>query len=251
MSITEAALQLAELDRRVVRDVVERNTEDLAPALEAYITIRRNLRTQLLEGPVLTVESDEAATVLRKIGEGDGLPTDRIIRRLLPDAGELAPEMEFDEQRLSELGDQLFYSWFSHHEYVTGLAELRPLIHPRPVPEAISKLVRQIQDVYAFQQYDATYALCRTVIEVCIRDICVRRHLFPDIGKDVVPYEKYQWSKLRDRVSEGPLRERLRLHYARLSTVLHGRESAQKESARVAFQETLELIEKLYQVNEL
>jgi len=251
MSLTEDALNLAELDRRVVRDIVEGDTEDLTSALESYITLRRSLRTRLLEEPVSTVEDADAAVALRKVCDGEGLPTDGIIKRLRQSACEDEPEMEFDDQELWELGEQLFYSWYSHHDYVTGLAELRPLIHRSPIPDVVSRLVRQIRDSYAFQQYDAAYALCRTAIEVCIRDICVRRNLFPDVGDKIVLFEKYQWSKLRNKVSEGVLRDRLTAHYRELSTVLHGRKAAARESARYAFEETLQIIEELYRAHEL
>jgi hypothetical protein len=95
-----------------------------------------------------------------------------------------------------------------------------------------------VKDCYAFQQYGAAYALCRTVIEASVRDICVRRRLFPDLGENVVIFEEHKWHKLRDKVSSGPLRERLRNLYADLSVVVHGRKSVAKEDARRAFEET-------------
>jgi len=250
-SLTDDALRLAELDRRVVRNLVEGDTEDLASALESYMTLRQSLRVRLLEWPVATVENIDAAAVLRKVSGGEGLPTDGIIERLLRHSGEAEPKMEFDEQELWELGDQHFYSWYSHHDYVTGLAELRPLIHRSAVPESVSRLVRQMRNSYAFQQYEAAYALCRTAIEVCIRDVCVRRNLFPDVGEGIVLFEKYHWGKLRDTASSGALRERLTEHYRELSAVLHGRKTATRESALHAFKETLEIIEDLYRVHEL
>lgn len=251
MSLTDDALRLAELDRRIVRDLVEGDTEDLSFALESYMTLRKNVRKRLLKEPVATVEDTNAAAVLRKVSTGKGLPTDGIIERLLRSSGEDGPEIEFDEEELWELGSELFYSWYSHHEYVTSLAELRPLIHQSAIPDSVSRFVRQIQNSYAFQLYEAVYALCRTAIEVCIRDVCLRRKLFPDVGENIILFEKYRWSELRDKVSAGVLRERLTEHYGELCAVLHGRKTATQEGARQVYKQTLEIIEEMYRVHEL
>ncbi len=83
-------------------------------------------------------------------------------------------------------------------------------------------------------------------LEASIRDICHRCDLFSDRGENVVLYEKYSWGQLRDKVSSGPLQEKLRVLYGRLCEVLHGRRSVSAEEAREVFRETLIVIEELY-----
>jgi hypothetical protein len=85
-----------------------------------------------------------------------------------------------------------------------------------------------VKDCYAFQQYDAAYALCRTLIEATVRDICVRRQLFPKLAYNVILLEEIKWKDLLDRVSSRPLRERLRILYGNLCVLIHG----QKDSHR-------------------
>ena len=158
---------------------------------------------------------------------------------------------EFDDTTLEKLGSELFYSWYSHQEYVRALGELRPLVLRSAAPESIERLTWQVKQCYAFQQYDAAYALCRTLLEASIRDICVRCRLFPDLGEDVILFGKYRWSQLRDEVSSGLLRDKLNDLYARLSAVLHARRTVDADEARETFEETLKVIEWMYEEHEL
>jgi hypothetical protein len=246
MSLQDDLFALDIVDKRVMRAVDERDWETLKPALIEYQSLRKSIRTRLLDQSVASVDHADAVNLLRKITTGDGLPTDRLIKHLaaMSDSDQL-PE-EFCEAELDTLGSDLFYSWFSHIEYVTSLAELRPLVVRSSVGESVSRLLRQVKNCYAFQQYEASYSLCRTVIEASIRDICVRCLLFPTLGENVILFEKFNWSQLRDKVSSGSLRERLILIYSELSTVLHGRKRVSKAEARRAFEDTLHIVEELY-----
>ncbi len=226
---------------------MESNQKDLVTALSAYQELRKNIRKYLLDQPYVSIVSPEARALAQKVTTGEGLPTDKILKHLDTDKDLL--DFSFDE--LGELGEELFSSWFSHYEYVSGLAELRPLVVQGAVSEAVSRLVTQVKDCYAFQQYDAAYGLCRAVIEASVRDICVRRQLLPNLGENVILFEKYQWGELRRKVSSGELCERLQRLYAALCEVLHARKTVTKDEARHAFEETLQVVERLYMTNGL
>jgi len=244
-SLQDDALQLANLDRRVTRDVLEQNTKDLAIALEAYQELRKRLKERLVDSDVSIVQDAEAADILRKM-YANNLQADKIIERVSLHLAENERITEFDDEELWQLGKEFFYSWFSHHEYISGLAELRPILLSNPVAQSVARLVRQIKDCYAFQQYDAAYGLCRTLIEASVRDICVRRNLFPDLTANVVLFEKRSWRDLREKVSVGPLAEHLKGLYDKLSSLLHARKIVTRKEARDVFEETLEVIEQLY-----
>ena len=154
---------------------------------------------------------------------------------------------EFDDADIEELGSKLFYSWYSHHEYVRALDELRPMILRCDTSESVERLVERVRRCYAFEQYDATFGLCRTLLEASIRDICVRRGLFPELSNNAILYEKCNWRQLRDRVSSGRLNEKLKDLYGRLCEVLHARKAVVSKDAREVFLETLLVIEKLYE----
>lgn len=251
MSLQDDASRLRTLDQQIVRALVEGDKDALAAALVAYADLRKVLKTFLLDKSAAEVADGDSAQILRKIGRGDGLPSDEIISRLSAVVGEDLWTHEFDDTELEELGSELFYSWYSHHEYIRALSELRPLVLRNATSESIQRLVWQVKQCYAFQQYDAAYALCRTLLEASIRDICMRRQLFPDFGENVVLYEKHRWCDLRDKVSAGELRDKLNRLYGRLSEVLHARRTVTADIAHEAFGETLEVIEWLYEENEL
>ena len=251
MPLEEDLLRLKELDRNVVRAVCESDLETLSAAINEFLPLRKRLTTQRLEESVMTVADDNARATLRAISGGDGLPADGVIARLLESSPSGGGLEKFDDHQLQELGEHLFYSWFSHYEYVHGLSELRPMVLRAGTSDAVSRLVGQVRSCYAFQQYDATYGLCRTVIEASIRDICVRRQLLSDLGPNVIPLERHNWAALRRMVSSGQFEERLRDLYAELSVLLHGRKSVAGEEARNAYQRTLEVVEELYAANEL
>ena len=249
-SLRDDALQLAELDRRLIRALVEANTEEFGATLGEYLALRRSLKARLLDQAVVAISDADAAKVIEKIGSGDGLPSDKVVQRISARTGESIDIHDFTDQEIADLGSDLFYSWFSHHEYIQGLAELRPLIPRAAVAESVSRLIRQAKDCYAFQQYYAAYALCRMVIEASMYDICVRRGLFPDLGDNVAHFDKSP-RELRKKVSSGLLKQRLDRLYGDLSDVIHTGKSASKEEARAAFDDTLQVVEQLYEQNRL
>ena len=251
MSLQDDALYLAELDRRVIRDLLDDNNEDFGSAISDYITLRRDIYKRILASPASTIQDSEAADILRQISGGHGLPSDKVIERLVQQTGENYSIESLSEGEINELGDKLFYPWFSHYDYIQGLAELRPLILHHHIPEFISRLVKEIKECYAFQQYDAAYSMCRTFIEACIRDICVRYKLFPDLDDDVILFGKCHWGTLRDKVSSGDVRKRLDILYAELSTLVHGRKCVSQDQARQAFSDTLEIVEAMYSLSDM
>lgn len=246
ITIQVELLALAEADRRIIRAVIEKDREAMKAALPAYQALRKNIRTRLLDEAVTSIDKADAVAILRTITTGEGLTTDEILKHLSSASLSGQEPEEFSDDELRTLGFDLFYSWFSHYEYLTGLAELRPLAVRGSVAESVSRLVRQVKNSYAFQQYDAAYSLCRTVIEASIRDICVQCKLFPNLGENVILFEKFTWSQLRDKVSSGLLRDNLSAIYSELSAVLHGRKSVSKDEARRAFENTLQVVEELY-----
>ena len=246
MALQDDALRLVELDRLVFQTLMEGISEEGSRVLGEYLELRISLKSKMLDESVVSIEDGMAREVLHKISNGEGLPTDGFVKRLEELSGDDLALGEFDDVDIERLGSELFYSWFSHHEYVNALAELRPLILRSDAPQSVRRLVQEAKDCYAFQQYDAAFALCRMLIEASIRDICVRRGLLPEPDDKVVLLEKYSWRSLRNKVSCGSLNEKLEILYGRLCEVSHARRSATAEEARAMFRETLSAIEELY-----
>ena len=250
-SIRDDAIHLAELDRRVVKAVIEWKHDELAKAIGAYETLRKNLKERLLAQPVVSVDDGEATEILRKISSGEGLPSDRAIKRLEAYADAKEHIGDFDPEDIEHLGDRFLHSWFSHHEYVAGLNELSSLILRVSVPETLTQLVDDAKKCYAFEQYNATYGLCRILIEASVRDICFKKQLLPEGADNIVYIEKNKGSDFRKKVSAGELGERLKALYGELSSLIHARKTINREEARRGFAETVQLIQDLYSYNGL
>ena len=245
-SIRDDAIHLAELDRRVVKAVIEWKPDELAKAIGAYVALKKNLKERLLAQPVVSVDDGGAAEILRKISSGEGLPCDGFIERLEAHADAEGNFGSLDPEDIENLGDALFYSWYSHHDYIAGLNELGSLVLRVSVPETLTRLVDEAKKCYAFEQYNATYGLCRILLEASVRDICFKKQLLPEGADNIVYIEKYKWSELRDKVSFGELRERLKTLYGELSSLIHARKTINREEARQVFAETVQLIQDLY-----
>ena len=116
MSLQDDALRLAELDRRVIRDLLEKNTGDFGHAVGAYLALRGDLKKRLLHHPTTAIENTAATDVLRKVASGDGLPSDGVIERLVRHSNDDHNIDAFTDGELNELGHELLYPWFSHYE---------------------------------------------------------------------------------------------------------------------------------------
>lgn len=249
MAIQDDALRLAELNRKVIQSLVDGHTEDFRCALDAYRNLKVRLKKQFLDEVVIFVDDKATGEILRKIHRTDGFQSDEIFARLEELAGDSLAAWNINDEDIAELGSESFYSWYSDTEYVRALFELRPLILQCETSENVKRLVDQIRNCYAFQQYDAAFGLCRTMLEACIRDICVRRSLFPELSESAVLYERRYWAELRDRVACGELKEKLKALYERQCRVLHARNAAGAQDAREVFKETLLVIEELYELH--
>jgi len=251
MPLEEDLIRLKELDRNVIRAVIENDFEALTAAVTEFLGLHKRLATQMIDESVVTLTHDDARVTLQAFSSADGLPAEAVIRRLLGSPRSENRLDQFDDHELQKLGEELFYSWFSHHEYIHGLSELRPMVLRTGTSGAVSRLIGQARACYAFQQYDAAYGLCRIVIEASVRDILVRRKLLPDLGPNVIPLEKHTWKELRQKVSAGLLEKRLNDLFADLSVLIHGRKSVNAKEARFAFERTLKVVEELYAANGL
>ena len=81
---------------------------------------------------------------------------------------------KWDDAEVKGLGSDLFYSWYSHYEYVEALTQLRPSVPGCDVWPTVRRLVGGAKQCYAFQQYDAASPMCRVFLEASARDFSER-----------------------------------------------------------------------------
>lgn len=243
--ITKYALELAKLNRMVVKFVAEWKPEELAKSLKRYREVKRKIKTTLIDNPVVKIHDRTAQNVLKKINHDD-FQADKLISMLESQSQESVSLDGLDEAEIEELGLDLFYSWYSHYEYIVALYDIGSLIVGISIPDSLTSYVSEARYCYAFQQYNAVYGLCRTITETAVRHTCERKGLIKKSGGKIIDFESYRPSALINMAAMGKLRERLKNIYSNTSTMLHGRKTINSEEAKTMFRNTLEAVQDLY-----
>jgi hypothetical protein len=243
--LTQDAIKLDRLNREVVKAVLEWNPDNIGKSLKEYITIEVKIKTALIDFPVAKIHDHLAKNVLSKIGQGESFQADNIIKMLESRSQEKVSLEALDDSEIEQLGSDLFYSWYSHYEYIEALYDIGSLIVSMTIPESLRAYVSEARSCYAFQQYNAVYGLCRTILESAIRHTCERKGFIKKSG-NVVDIESYKPAELINKVAKGDLRDRLKDIYSKTSTLLHGRKTINSEDAKQMFMDTLKAVQDLY-----
>ncbi|MCP3931456.1 MAG: hypothetical protein GY705_20410 [Bacteroidetes bacterium] len=241
--LTQDALSLKNLDKLSVKLVLEWNVEELMKTLQEFMDLKKKIKKEMIECPVAKIHNNIAKEVLRKISQSDEFQTEKILKGIENKTG---ASFEFDKLDLEEADDDemrdLFYSWFSHYEYSQGLYEIGSLVVSYSVPDALKSYVSEARSCYAFQQYNAVYGLCRTILEIAIRHRCERMGIIKRNEK-IEDFESYRPSVLINKSTRGPLRDKVKDIYSDTSTLLHGRKIVRKEDAIKMFKDALSTVQ--------
>jgi hypothetical protein len=243
--VTKDSIKLDKLNREVVKAVIEWNPDDFGKSLKEYVDTKIKIKTALIDYPVAKIHDDLAKDVLIKISQGQSFQADNIIKMLESKSQEGVSLEALDESEIEQFGSDLFYSWFSHYEYIEALYDIGSLIVSITIPETLRKYVSEARSCYAFQQYNAVYGLCRTILEAAIRHACERKGFIEKRG-NVVDIEYYKPAELINKAAKGDLRQRLKDIYCKTSTLLHGRKIITSEDAKQMFRDTLKAVQDLY-----
>ncbi len=107
--------RLNELDRLIVKAIVEWDAEALARMLTEFRELKTGTRLALMKAPVKplpNVTDEKVRGLLQRISSGQPLPVEQALSgtRL----GTLM-DSALSEQEIEALGSDLFYSWISHY----------------------------------------------------------------------------------------------------------------------------------------
>jgi len=243
--LTQNAIKLDRLNREVVKAVIEWNPDNIGKVLQEYVDTRRRIKTALIDYPVAKIHDYRAKNVLSKIGQGESFQADNIIKMLESQSQENMSLEALDDSEIEQLGSDLFYSWYSHYEYIEAFYDIGSLIVSITIPEVLKVYVSEARSCFAFQQYNAVYGLCRTILESAIRHTCERKGFIKKSG-NVVDIEDYKPAELINKVARGNLRDRLKDIYRKTSALLHGRKTITSEDAKEMFRGTLKAVQDLY-----
>lgn len=140
--------------------------------------VKKQIRLDTLDTSVLSIqgsENKEARKIIQKINLGEKLPFESIFTGT---AFEKLFETELYDDEIEHLESELFYSWFSGYDYIKELFGVGTLIvNVGDLPSSLSKFVDELRLCYVFQSYLAVYALCRTVLEISLRDVYDKNNL--------------------------------------------------------------------------
>ena len=121
------------------------------------------------------------------------------------------------------------------------------------VPKILMKFVDEARSCFAFQQYNALCSLCRTILEVAVRDICKRKQFIKENNDNVIPFDNYNKdniSQLINKISWGELRKKIKdIYYNKTSFLIHGHKTIKRKEAKELFRETIMVVQYLYSKN--
>lgn len=246
LTLTQSAIELQKLNQLVVKAVMDRNLNKLGSLLDQYSALKKEIKTKLIGLHSLKVQDTKARKILQKISSQEPLSTDKIIEHLAKQSGETLELDELEEEEINSLGSDLLYSWFSHYEYIRNLYSISSLILGIPIPDRLKELIAEARLCYAFERYSAVYSLCRTILEVTIKDICIRGKLLQPDKKGNVNFDSYTTRQLRDAVSNGSLNDKIRDLYKDTSLFIHGNNTVLSIKGIDAFKQTLTIVQELY-----
>jgi hypothetical protein len=244
ITLQKEALRLDKLNRAVIKSVVSSDWYNFIDTLKSYIDTKKKIKTLLIDTSVPQIHDKKAQNILRALAEEKSLKADEIITSIEKGAELQYPLGGLSHEEVENLGSDLFYSWFSHYEYIEAMYELGVLIVSISVPDVLRKFVDEARNCYAFQQYNAVYSLCRTILETAIRDISYRKK---PRKKNIYPLEQERWASLKNAVAFGTLRDNIDNLYTEISSMIHGRKTIKEKDAKEAFRKTLEIIHALYE----
>lgn len=244
--LTQDALNLKNLDKLSVKWVLEYDIEELMKTLQEFMDLKKKIKKEMIECPIAKIHNNIAQEVLSRISQSEEFQTEKIIKGIENQTGVLFEfdKLDFDEADDDELRD-LFYSWFSHYEYLQGLYEIGSLVVSYSVPDTLKSYVSEARSCYAFQQYNAVYGLCRTILEIAIRHRCERMGIIRRNEK-IVDFDSYRPSELINKSTRGALRDQVKNIYSDTSALLHGRKTVKKNDAKKMFKDTLNIVQALY-----
>ncbi len=250
-AIIKNALRLKELDNLFVKTFfIERNREHSGKLLLEFEELKKSIKIELMDHPIVKINNKNAQEIIKNIYSDEFFEVDKFNKKFEKITGERLLEEELNYEEISDLADDLFLSWYSHYDYIVNLYDIKSLILGISVPKYLDEFVDEARKCYAFEQYNAVYSLSRTILEICIRDICEKKGFIRKNKDNIVHFEKYNINELIRQVSRKALKDKIwDIYHIKLSSLIHGRKTVTSTDAKEIFVETLKTIEELYKVH--
>ena len=271
---------LEELYHSVIEKLRLGDSEHYSKAVKEYTDLKKELLLQLYEKPIHLADTQHFSDV-RKLLQRLTLHGDPFIPdkksfgenfNEIIDALNLDLSIKFEWKEIENIASKEFHSWFSGEEYVMAMFKSQMLIlKAGRLPKFLNGFVNQIRISFAFQLYSASYALCRTILEIAVRDLYESNKLHKydtEHAKHTVEYfkEKNKDNKkatidkfdpdLYDRIEILSKLSQFsefkgKMHDVRMdaNSLIHANRMANAEEAKHMIQNTFGLIHNLYEAN--
>lgn len=253
--LIDAAMRLDDLGRRIAKACIEWDAQLMADLVAKFIDTKNSIAATAIANPILKlsgINNTKARALVRAVAAGEALPIENALLARLVDC-------DLDEIQLAEIGREELYSWMSHVEYAEGLYQVGALVVGcRGLPDNLSTFVREARQCFAFQQYNAVCALCRTMLELSVKDIATAFSILPADRENIVHLAvrgQVPLSRLIGEITAIPAFRHLQdeLHQVRILTnaIVHGNRSVDATEAAAILKRTLDSIHSLYEVQAL
>jgi hypothetical protein len=244
------ATKLIDLDREIVKAVVESDFEKIPTLLSEFRETKILVLKKFSELSIVENVDDGTRQILDRVQRE--FPTDNIIRNLENKTEADSSFFELSWEEADEIGSDLLYSWISHYEFVRDLFKVNALIFQATIPPELRQYINEVRNCFAFQQYNATISLCRTILEAAAKDICEEKDFFKPYGDKVIEINPNKFNQLIKAISSGELKKRaVKLYYCDACPVVHGDRAVTSDEALRILQNTTEVVQKLYALNKV
>jgi hypothetical protein len=239
------ARELKKLDQGVEEALRNFNVRNLSRSIVAFSELRKQIKTTLLDFPVAQIHDPAALEVLSQVNQNASFEADKIVSAINSRSTETVVLDRLEADDIDNLSSKL-HEWFSHHDYIEGLYEIGSLIVGGRVPSPLATYLEEARQCYAFQQYNAMNALCRTVLELALQHYADRRNLLSKAIEKIGDHTEYRVCRLIRLVSNPDLRKRTQDLYCKMSTALHGSHLIDRDTARGIFKEVVAIVKDFY-----
>ena len=184
----QKALRLKELDKLIIKAIATSDMGHFSEYIVEFNTAKISIRSYALDNPLLNmqeIEDHNVRRIIQKVMSSELFSVEKAISESSSIKEFLKGEL--DENDIENLGSDLFYSWFSHYEYIKGLYEIGALtLWCGKVPRNLSGFVDEARHCYTFQQFNAVFSLCRTILEICIKDVATTCKILPADKRNIM-----------------------------------------------------------------
>jgi len=228
---------LEKLCKKAINDFFNGNFETLTKYVQERKKVVGIITSEL---GVYIVNDEKAFDFINQIYPNDKSLCGKLLDAIMEDQ----PYHLFQDDEISQMASDLFYSETCGEDYILNLLEIGKLILKLDVPENLHTFVEEARRCFALDRYLAVCALSRTIIESFLLYLCELVGEEPERDQ----YNHPIIGSIFEIVSKGDKKftKRLCKLYNRTSRRIHGDKMIDRKKTKEIFQETISLVQDIY-----